>query len=35
MVAYWALRLRGRFEALPIAIWAALFAAFIVYVAIA
>jgi cation:H+ antiporter len=31
-VAYWALRLRGRFEPLSIVIWAALFAAFIVYV---
>ncbi len=34
IVAYWALRLRGRFEALPIAIWAGLFTAFIVYVAV-
>ena len=34
VVAYWALRLRGRFEALPVAIWTALFTAFIVYVAI-
>ena len=34
VVAYWALRLRGRFEALPVAIWAALFTAFIVYVAV-
>lgn len=34
IVAYWALRLRGRFEALPIAIWSALFTAFIVYVAV-
>jgi cation:H+ antiporter len=33
-VAYWALRLRGRFEALPIALWAGLFAAFIAYVAL-
>jgi cation:H+ antiporter len=32
-VAYWALRLRGRFEPLPIALWAALFGAFLVYVA--
>ena len=31
-VAYWALRLRGRFEPLSIVLWAALFAAFIVYV---
>ena len=34
VVAYWALRLRGRFEALPVAIWLALFTTFIVYVAI-
>ena len=34
-LAYWALRLRGRFEALPIAIWASLFGAFIAYVALA
>ena len=34
-VAYWALRLRGRFELLPIVIWSALFSAFIVYVAVA
>ncbi len=34
-LAYWALRLRGRFEAGPIVVWAALFAAFIVYVALA
>ena len=34
-VAYWALRLRGRFELLPILIWSALFSAFIVYVAVA
>ena len=34
-VAYWALRLRGRFEALPIVVWSALFTAFIVYVAVA
>ena len=32
VVAYWALRLRGRFELLPVVIWSALFAAFIVYV---
>jgi cation:H+ antiporter len=31
-VAYWALRLRGRFEPLSIVLWAALFAAFIIYV---
>ena len=34
-VAYWALRLRGRFEPLSIALWVTLFAAFIVYVAVA
>jgi cation:H+ antiporter len=34
-VAYWALRLRGRFEPLPIGLWTALFGAFLVYVAIA
>jgi cation:H+ antiporter len=34
-VAYWALRLRRRFELLPILIWSALFSAFIVYVAVA
>jgi cation:H+ antiporter len=34
-VAYWALRLRGRFEPLPIALWTALFGAFLVYVAFA
>jgi cation:H+ antiporter len=34
-LAYWALRLRGRFEPLAIALWSGLFAAFIVYVAIA
>ena len=33
-VAYWALRLRGRFEPLPIALWAGLFGAFLVYVAV-
>jgi cation:H+ antiporter len=33
-VAYWTLRLRRRFELLPIVIWIALFAAFIVYVAL-
>src|ERR687892_1758295 len=31
ILAYWALRLRGRFEPLPILLWSALFAAFIVY----
>jgi RsiW-degrading membrane proteinase PrsW (M82 family) len=35
ILAYWALRLRGRFEPLAIALWSALFAAFIVYVAVA
>jgi cation:H+ antiporter len=35
LLAYWALRLRGRFEPLPIVLWAALFVAFIVYVAVA
>jgi cation:H+ antiporter len=35
VVAYWALRLRGRFELLPILIWSALFGAFLVYVAVA
>jgi cation:H+ antiporter len=34
-VAYWALRLRGRFEPPPIVIWSALYATFIVYVALA
>ena len=34
-VAYWALRLRGRFEPLPIALWTALFGTFLVYVAVA
>ena len=32
-LAYWALRLRGRFEPGPIVAWAALFAGFIAYVA--
>jgi cation:H+ antiporter len=35
VLAYWALRLRDRFEPLAIALWSALFAAFIVYVAVA
>ena len=35
ILAYWALRLRGRFEPLPIVLWAALFSAFIVFVAVA
>jgi cation:H+ antiporter len=33
-VAYWALRLRGRFEPLSIALWTGLFTAFIAYVAV-
>jgi cation:H+ antiporter len=35
ILAYWALRLRGRFEPLAICLWASLFAAFIAYVALA
>ena len=35
VIAYWALRLRGRFEPLPIAVWGGLFLAFLVYVAVA
>ena len=35
VLAYWALRLRNRFEALPIVIWAGLFTTFIAYVAMA
>jgi cation:H+ antiporter len=35
VLAYWALRLRGRFEPLPIVVWSTLFIAFIVYVAVA
>jgi cation:H+ antiporter len=35
VLAYWALRLRGRFEPLPIALWIALFGAFLGYVALA
>jgi cation:H+ antiporter len=35
VIAYWALRRRGRFELLPVAAWLALFTAFIVYVAVA
>ena len=35
IVAYWALRLRDRFEALPIVIWMGLFGVFVVYVALA
>jgi cation:H+ antiporter len=33
-LAYWALRLRGRFEVLPIALWSGLFITFIVYVVV-
>ncbi len=33
-LAYWALRLRARFEVLPIAIWSGLFVAFLAYVAL-
>ncbi len=32
-VAFWTLRLRNRFSALPIAVWAGLFLAFLAYVA--
>jgi cation:H+ antiporter len=35
VIAYWALRLRGRFEPLPVIAWLVLFSAFIVYVAVA
>ena len=35
VLAYWALRLRNRFEALPIVIWAGLFTTFLAYVAMA
>jgi cation:H+ antiporter len=34
VIAYWALRLRGRFELAPIVAWSALFAAFVVYVSV-
>jgi len=34
VLAYWALRLRGRFETLPIVIWSGLFGAFIAFVAL-
>jgi hypothetical protein len=34
-IAYWALRLRGRFRPVPIVLWTALFAAFVIYVALA
>jgi cation:H+ antiporter len=34
-IAYWALRLRARFTLLPIMVWSALFAGFVVYVAVA
>jgi cation:H+ antiporter len=33
-VAYWALRLRGRFDLFPILVWSGLFAAFLVYVSV-
>jgi cation:H+ antiporter len=33
-LAYWALRLRGRFELPPILLWSALFGAFLAYVAV-
>jgi cation:H+ antiporter len=33
-LAYWALRLRGRFEPLAIVLWSALFVTFIVYVSV-
>jgi len=35
ILAYWALRLRGRFDAVAIAAWTLLFTAFIVFVAVA
>jgi cation:H+ antiporter len=34
-IAYWALRLRGRFEVVPIVVWLTLFFVFLVYVALA
>ena len=34
-LAYWTLRLRGRFEWGPVVVWAALFFAFVGYVAVA
>ena len=34
VIAYWALRKRNRFELVPVPAWAALFVAFIVYVAV-
>jgi cation:H+ antiporter len=34
-IAYWALRLRGRFEVVPIVLWSTLFFIFLVYVALA
>jgi len=33
VLAYFTLRLRGRFELMPVLIWAGLFAAFLVFVA--
>jgi cation:H+ antiporter len=35
LLAYWALRLRDRFEPVAIVLWLALFAGFIAYVAVA
>jgi cation:H+ antiporter len=35
LIAYWALRLRDRFEPLPIVLWLSLFVAYVAYVAIA
>jgi hypothetical protein len=35
MLAYWTLRLRGRFEVAPIVLWSVLFVIFLVYVAMA
>ena len=32
LIAYWALRVRGRFELVPIVLWTALFGAFLAYV---
>jgi cation:H+ antiporter len=33
-IAYWTLKLRGRFELLPVLVWLALFGSFVVYVAV-
>ena len=35
VIAYWALRLRGRFELAPVIAWVALFGGFVAYVALA